>query len=94
MTEETMTMTQPDTTGTTGNAPEGNEDIINAAQLMDELGAVANGLISFGDFRKSGLQFVRQDSAAVFAKAAFGVGGVAQVGTVIHKAISPVVKIG
>ena len=36
MTEETMTMTQPDTTGTTGNAPEGNEDIINAAQLMDE----------------------------------------------------------
>ncbi|KXT53918.1 hypothetical protein HMPREF3038_00542 [Akkermansia sp. KLE1797] len=49
------------------------ELLADAAQFVDELGGMGDGLVSLRDFFKSGDEFVRQIDAAVFAEAAPGI---------------------
>ena len=60
------------------------ELLADAAQFVDELGGMGDGLVSLRDFFKGGDEFVRQIDAAVFAEATPGIRKIAQISMEIH----------
>ena len=60
------------------------ELLADAAQFVDKLGGMGDGLVSLRDFFKGGDEFVRQIDAAVFAEATPGIRKIAQISMEIH----------